>query len=183
MTDENVAETAGKNSGLSPMKKVVLYAAALGAILYGGDRLDVAKKLSGAYGGAKDFVVDVLTIDAGEAAREFVKQVEEEKNPGKYTGDLAQAIYVASDALDEEIRAGTIGELLESVPDSLAEPVITDRVLGMDTENQLKVVENAGKSLLKNKTDEAKDKFNELYNKIKRLYRNCEQGIGNMLHN
>jgi len=163
-----------KMGGGLTIRKGFFYTALIAAVLYAGDRLNVADKISDAYNSVKNAVVDVCTIDAGEASKSFIKQVEEEKDIGKYATDIANAMYAASEAIGEPATAGAISEIMADMPDSLAEDVISDRVREMDPNYQMKVVESAGGDLLRQKRDAM-----ELW--LRRLYRDTQKKVDEFL--
>lgn len=141
--------------------KLLVATAAVAALLYAGDRIGVSKKVSNAYNKTYEYFVDVFTTDTGEYAQDFIRKVLDEKNPEKYSRELAEAMYVAS----------------ESVPDSLAEIAIKTRIGNMEYENQFNILEHTIKSMLDKKTEDIGKKINEVYDKVEQFYKKLEKKV------
>ena len=143
-----------------------------GALMYAGDKLDVNSK-----------VVDLFTVDAGEAAEKFVQELKEEQDPSQYTAQLQTAMYEASIVMSDLDASVTINKRVDSMstayqselakrttnilPAAEKADVVKNSLEGLTTGYQFKIIKKSADKIVEEQVGMAKEKAKEFYDDMK----------------
>jgi len=188
MTDEKKSNQ--KKSNL----KTIVASAAIGLTLVTvGDYFNVVDNTKDVLRSVRNYVVDITTTDAGEAAEEFIEQVVEEDHNNRYTKKLSNAAMTAYGVLPnsskakltqkyltnlpEDLRNGILYNSVQEMPDSIATFLVNDKIKTMDTQYKKEAFKVAAKGMMDNTGVEVKKNADEKYQTVKQFFKENYQTI------
>lgn len=88
-------------------------------LFYGAHKFEVVDKAENLVDDAIAYAVDMTSIDAGDAADDYITQLQEEENIGIYEGQISDAAKASIDNVSDDTKADLIEYTYEQLPDSM----------------------------------------------------------------